>query len=128
MSSPPPTTAPPPGLAVCYAPCTVYRVPCAVYRVSCTVYRPCAVFRMVPLMATLSTSKLHLHPVHPHPHPHPHLLPTVQEHVHRCGIVYRDLKPENILLEDKTGNMKLVDFGLSKELENVGDTERKVSL
>eukprot|EP00618_Florenciella_parvula_P013215 CAMPEP_0119465084 /NCGR_PEP_ID=MMETSP1344-20130328/380_1 /TAXON_ID=236787 /ORGANISM="Florenciella parvula, Strain CCMP2471" /LENGTH=450 /DNA_ID=CAMNT_0007497325 /DNA_START=352 /DNA_END=1701 /DNA_ORIENTATION=+ len=48
------------------------------------------------------------------------------EHVHRCGIVYRDLKPENILLEDKTGNMKLVDFGLSKELENVDDTERKV--
>jgi len=48
------------------------------------------------------------------------------EHIHRCGIVYRDLKPENILLDEHSGHMKLVDFGLSKELESEDDTERKV--
>jgi serine/threonine protein kinase len=35
------------------------------------------------------------------------------EHLHSKGCIYRDLKPENILL-DKTGHIKLTDFGLSK--------------
>lgn len=35
------------------------------------------------------------------------------EELHKNGIIYRDLKPENILL-DKTGYIKLCDFGLSK--------------
>jgi protein-serine/threonine kinase len=35
-------------------------------------------------------------------------------YLHDNNIIYRDLKPENILL-DKHGNIKLIDFGLSKD-------------
>ena len=35
------------------------------------------------------------------------------EYLHKNKMLYRDLKPENILI-DKTGHIKLIDFGLSK--------------
>lgn len=42
---------------------------------------------------------------------------TAIELIHSKGIVYRDLKPENIMLPE-SGFIKLIDFGLSKEIGN----------
>ena len=40
----------------------------------------------------------------------------ILEFLHENNVIYRDIKPENILI-DKTGHIKLVDFGLSKIFE-----------
>ena len=42
-------------------------------------------------------------------------------HLHAMRVVYRDLKPENLLL-DEVGYLKVVDFGLAKELGADGRT------
>lgn len=35
------------------------------------------------------------------------------EYCHRRGVCHRDLKPENLLIDEKTGELKITDFGLS---------------
>lgn len=42
--------------------------------------------------------------------------------LHSKGIIYRDLKPENILIS-KDGHLKLVDFGLSKDISETNSTK-----
>jgi class 3 adenylate cyclase/tRNA A-37 threonylcarbamoyl transferase component Bud32 len=44
------------------------------------------------------------------------------EYAHSQGIVHRDIKPANIMI-DKTGRLKLTDFGVVKFLDNVEGTQ-----
>ena len=39
------------------------------------------------------------------------------EYLHGMDIIYRDLKPENLLL-DKTGHIKITDFGFAKKIDH----------
>ena len=38
---------------------------------------------------------------------------------HRCGLIHRDIKPENIFLEGPDREVKIIDFGLARDI--VGD-------
>ncbi len=39
------------------------------------------------------------------------------EHAHRCGVIHRDLKPANILVDTASGEPKVVDFGVAREID-----------
>lgn len=39
--------------------------------------------------------------------------------MHEKAYCHRDLKPENCMVENKTQNLKIIDFGLSKHLDSV---------
>ena len=40
------------------------------------------------------------------------------KHLHDLGVVHRDLKPENILFNENRETVKLIDFGMSKILQD----------
>jgi serine/threonine protein kinase len=44
------------------------------------------------------------------------MIASVFEYLHSKDIIFRDLKPENILI-DKTGHLKLTDFGFAKVID-----------
>ncbi|MEZ6139316.1 MAG: protein kinase [Zavarzinella sp.] len=50
------------------------------------------------------------------------------QHAHNYGLVHRDIKPANLLVEEKTGKVKLSDFGLVKSEEYTELTAPQVVL
>ena len=47
-----------------------------------------------------------------------HQIVQAVEILHEHGICHRDLKPDNLLYNSKTGNIKLMDFNISKRFKN----------
>ncbi len=45
---------------------------------------------------------------------------------HAQGVIHRDIKPANILLEEKTGAVKITDFGLARSVDDVNLTQHGV--
>ena len=42
-------------------------------------------------------------------------------YAHRHAVIHRDLKPSNILVKED-GTIRLLDFGIAKHLESIGET------
>lgn len=49
-------------------------------------------------------------------------------HAHQKGIAHRDLKPSNIIVEEKTGQAKVIDFGIARAFEGPSSWGREGTL
>lgn len=48
-------------------------------------------------------------------------------YLHSNYICHRDIKPDNILFDEQTGDIKLIDFGVSKNLKRRGQYEQMLT-
>lgn len=53
---------------------------------------------------------------------------TALSYIHSMGLVHRDLKPENILIEDETGRIVLIDFGIIKDPIGINLTKSGIAM
>ncbi|MCL2037324.1 MAG: serine/threonine protein kinase, partial [Oscillospiraceae bacterium] len=47
--------------------------------------------------------------------------------IHKVGVIHRDIAPDNIMLQYPDGNVKLLDFGAAREIDNSGNSTMAIA-
>lgn len=48
------------------------------------------------------------------------------QNMHASGLVHRDIKPDNFLVKEKTGEIFIVDMGISTKVENISESTNMI--